>query len=329
MWWLYFNAAAAVAQRRLELREPHAPAATPTPTCTSLMVAGVIVSAVGDELVIAHPRTILHGAESSPSCAGPAIYLLALALFRLRMAGTLSRKRLGGAPPASPSALVGPLVPRSSLAALLVAILVAVIAAERLRRPAARARGEPSPLDDLVGRDLPRAPDRRTGMRTSSSRSSRAPASLRARSRSPAGLIPGRPRCPPPGVTAIGFAMAKCRRHQRRLRGPHPARRRGGQRDGAAARARRRPRKAAAIGAIRGHAPGRGWAVGQDIRTCPTTAAASPRARSAAMTTAAGAASPRVLSHAPEWPARAHSAAVRCQAPKDVTVYLTVTFAEA
>ena len=58
------------------------------------MVAGMIVSAVGDELVIAHPTEVLHGAEIVAVVAGPAIYLLAHVLFRLRMAGTLSRKRL-------------------------------------------------------------------------------------------------------------------------------------------------------------------------------------------------------------------------------------------
>ena len=42
-----------------------------------VMVAGVIVAAVGDELVIAHPAEVLHGAELIAVCAGPAIYLLA------------------------------------------------------------------------------------------------------------------------------------------------------------------------------------------------------------------------------------------------------------
>ena len=52
-----------------------------------VMIAGVIVSAVGDELVIAHPEEHLHGAEVAAVAAGPAIYLLAHVLFRLRHDG--------------------------------------------------------------------------------------------------------------------------------------------------------------------------------------------------------------------------------------------------
>ena len=98
MWWLYFDYAAAIAQRRLELAANRTLMARDAYTYLHvLMVAGVIVAAVGDEVVIAHPDEALHGAELVVVWAGPAIYLLAQALFRLRMAGTLSTKRLGGA----------------------------------------------------------------------------------------------------------------------------------------------------------------------------------------------------------------------------------------
>ena len=61
------------------------------------MIAGIIVWAVGDELVIAHPTDVLPAAEVVVLVSGPAIYLVGHVLFRLRMAGTLSRKRLAGA----------------------------------------------------------------------------------------------------------------------------------------------------------------------------------------------------------------------------------------
>ena len=61
---MYFNAAAAVAQRRLELAENRTLMARDAYTYLHVvMVAGIIVSAVGDELVIAHPTEVLHGAE--------------------------------------------------------------------------------------------------------------------------------------------------------------------------------------------------------------------------------------------------------------------------
>ena len=97
LWWVYFNAAAAVAQRRLELAENRTQIARDAYTYLHVvMVAGVIVAAVGDELVIAHPTDVLPGEEVAAVVAGPAIYLFAMVLFRLRMAGSLSRKRLGG-----------------------------------------------------------------------------------------------------------------------------------------------------------------------------------------------------------------------------------------
>ncbi|MDA0167110.1 low temperature requirement protein A [Solirubrobacter ginsenosidimutans] len=148
MWWVYFNAAAAVAQRRLELATNRTTLARDGYTYLHvLMVAGIIVSAVGDELVIAHPGEVLHGAEVVAVVAGPAIYLLALVLFRLRMAGTLSVKRTLGAAGCIVAGFVGTTVSALALGALVVAILVAVITAETVTGAHRRARGEPSPLE--------------------------------------------------------------------------------------------------------------------------------------------------------------------------------------
>ena len=63
LWWLYFNYVAAIAQRRLELAGRTAPVwrATATRTCTSCWSRGSSSSAVGDELVIAHPTEVLPG----------------------------------------------------------------------------------------------------------------------------------------------------------------------------------------------------------------------------------------------------------------------------
>ena len=103
MWWLYFNYVAAIAQRRLE----------PAPNRTLLardgytylhvvMVAGIIVGAVGDELVIAHPTDVLPAAEVVVVAAGPAIYLLGHVLFRLgwpaRSAGSGAAARSRASP---------------------------------------------------------------------------------------------------------------------------------------------------------------------------------------------------------------------------------------
>jgi low temperature requirement protein LtrA len=150
MWWLYFDYAAAIAQRRLELAENSTQMARDAYTYLHVvMVAGVIVAAVGDEIVIAHPDEVLHGAELLAVCAGPAIYLLAQTLFRLRMAGSLSRKRLAGAGACVAAAGIGAIAPALVLATLLLAIMSAVIAGEQVSGKRRAARGQPSPMEAL------------------------------------------------------------------------------------------------------------------------------------------------------------------------------------
>ena len=114
-----------------------------------MLIAGIVVWAVGDELVIAHPTDVLPAAEVVALVAGPAIYLLGHVLFRLRMAGTLSWKRLAGALGCVAVGGLGPFAPGIVLAAALVGVLVAVVVAERVAGRRRRGRGEPSPRERL------------------------------------------------------------------------------------------------------------------------------------------------------------------------------------
>jgi low temperature requirement protein LtrA len=140
-----------VAQRRLDLADNRTNMARDANTYLHpLIVEGVIVAAVGDELVIAHPGDVLEGAEATAIVAGPAIYLLAMVLFRLRMAGTLNRKRLAAALACLAAGFLGAVAPALAVAAIVVAILVAVIVAEVVTGARRRARGEPSPLERLA-----------------------------------------------------------------------------------------------------------------------------------------------------------------------------------
>jgi low temperature requirement protein LtrA len=150
LWWLYFNYVARIAQRRLELAADRTSLARDGYTYIHVvMVAGVIVSAVGQELVIAHPGDRLAGREIAAVVAGPALYLLGHALFRLRMAGSVSWKRLGGALACVAVGALATVVSALVVAVLLVAVLIAVIAAERLAAVRRARRGEPSPLERL------------------------------------------------------------------------------------------------------------------------------------------------------------------------------------
>ena len=150
LWWLYFSAVPRIAQRHLELSENRTVLARDAYTYLHVViVAGVLVSAVGDELMIAHPMEVLPGSEVAAVVAGPAIYLLAHALFRLRMAGSVSWRRLSGALACLAVGLIGTFVPALVVGALLIAVLVAVIGSEYVAAARLRARGAPSPLERL------------------------------------------------------------------------------------------------------------------------------------------------------------------------------------
>ncbi len=151
LWWLYFTYVAAIAERRLELAdEDRTSLARDGYTYLHVvLVAGIIVSAVGDELVIAHPTDTLPAEEVAALVAGPALYLLGHALFRLRMAGTVSWKRLTGAAACLLVGALGSFLPALALGTLLVAILVAVIVSEHVAAWRRRRRGEASPMQRL------------------------------------------------------------------------------------------------------------------------------------------------------------------------------------
>ena len=157
LWWLYFDYVARIAERRLEMASDRTRLARDGYTYLHVvMIAGVIVAAVGDELVIAHPTDRLPTSEIAAVVAGPAIYLLAHALFRLRMAGSVSWKRLGGALACVAVGVVGAFASALVVAALVVGVLIAVIAAEQVAGARRAARGEPTPLERLeASRDAP------------------------------------------------------------------------------------------------------------------------------------------------------------------------------
>jgi low temperature requirement protein LtrA len=156
LWWLYFNLVAEIAERRLALAENRTLLARDAYTYLHvLIVAGIIMSAVGDEIVIDHPTEELPDAELIAVAAGPAIYLLAHTVLRLRMTGTISGKRLAGALGCVAVGFIGLAVPGLVVAALLVGVLVAVIVAEQIASRRRRARGEPSPLERLEPQPSP------------------------------------------------------------------------------------------------------------------------------------------------------------------------------
>ena len=150
LWWLYFTYVARIAERRLEMAANRTRVARDAYTYLHVVfVAGIIVSAVGDELVIAHPGEPLSGAEVAAVVAGPAIYLLAHALFRLRLTGTVSWRRLTGAAACGVVGLAGGSADALVVAVLVFAVLAGVVVSEEHAAARRRRRGERSPLERL------------------------------------------------------------------------------------------------------------------------------------------------------------------------------------
>jgi low temperature requirement protein LtrA len=147
LWWLYFTSIAGLAERALADAPDRTLLARDAYTYGHvLIVAGIILTAVGDELVIAHPTEELPSAELIAVVGGPALYLLAQAALRLRMTGAISYRRLTGAIACVLIGLVGTGAPALVVGALLIAVLVGVIVADQiagLRRAASGPAGAP------------------------------------------------------------------------------------------------------------------------------------------------------------------------------------------
>ncbi len=151
LWWLYFNYVARIAALRLSLSDDPGRLARDAYTYIHIpIVAGIMVAAVGDELVIAHPTDRLDGAELAAVVGGPVLYLLGHVAFRVRMTGSVSVKRLAAAVACACAGVLGLWLDAIWVATVVLAILVALIVWEQVAGARRRARGEPSPIERLL-----------------------------------------------------------------------------------------------------------------------------------------------------------------------------------
>ncbi len=166
LWWLYFNLVAATAERQRAKAKDRTLLARDAYTYLHVViVGGILLTAVGDELVIAHPTEELPHAELVAVACGPALYLLAHVALRLRMTGTVSVSRLAGALACLAIGAVGTFAPALVVAGLLFGVLVAVIVRDQIAAARHQTRDEPSrPRDsrprDSADKDSPRSPHR-------------------------------------------------------------------------------------------------------------------------------------------------------------------------
>src|SRR5829696_4685069 len=136
LWWLYFGQVAGEVLERIRGATAEARGQIGRDIYTYLhlpIVAGIVLVAVGDELVIAHPTDDLHDAGALVALGGPALFLAGLMACAARIGQTQSAPRavaivaLLGAVPLAAGA-DGRLV-----SALLTALLAALVVAEQMR----------------------------------------------------------------------------------------------------------------------------------------------------------------------------------------------------
>lgn len=144
MWWVYFDTGAERGSRRIsEDADPGRLARLAYTYLHIPIVAGVIVTAVGDELVLAHPAGHVSVAAGAAIVGGPALYLFGNLLFKRSVAGRWPLSHLVGLTlivVATPAALV---VSPLALAAIITAVLIVVGVWETVS-----LRGRPSLVED-------------------------------------------------------------------------------------------------------------------------------------------------------------------------------------
>lgn len=148
LWWMYFARLAELAHNELVQADDRTSMARDAYTYLhALLVVGVIVAAVGDELVIADPGGTMTTPQIATVVAGPAIYLAAHTLFRRRLTGTANLRRLAGAAACVAVGLVAGSLPALALSLAVLVILWVVIFADYLvsGRHVDHAAGETPP----------------------------------------------------------------------------------------------------------------------------------------------------------------------------------------
>ena len=130
MWWLYFKAAAEAGTRTIAASADPGRVARLTYTYIHLpLVAGIIVSAVADEFVLAHPLGHADGKTIVAIVSSVVLYLFGHTLFAWSIAGRVPRSSAAGMAAAvalvPAGAILSPLLLMVSAAAILVAVAIA------------------------------------------------------------------------------------------------------------------------------------------------------------------------------------------------------------
>ncbi|HEY4342798.1 MAG TPA: low temperature requirement protein A [Parvibaculum sp.] len=127
MWWIYFDTGAERGSRKIAASaDPGRLARLAYTYFHGLIVAGIIVAAVADERVLAHPEGHLDFSVIAVILGGPALYLVGNTLFKWAIAGRMPLSHLVGLGLLVGTGLAAPYATLLSLSAATTAILVVV-----------------------------------------------------------------------------------------------------------------------------------------------------------------------------------------------------------
>jgi len=133
LWWLYFVSARDLGERSLDASASRTGRARDIYTYGHiLIVGGIILTAVGDEIVIAHPLEPLGRAELTTVGAGPMLFLLAQFALQLRATRRVGYVRLVATAACATLGLFGVALPALLIGTALVAVLIAVALSDQL-----------------------------------------------------------------------------------------------------------------------------------------------------------------------------------------------------
>ncbi|MGC4105063.1 MAG: low temperature requirement protein A [Thermomicrobiales bacterium] len=141
-WWLYF-ARASDASWFLSRAQGRTSVARDAFTYGHvLLVAGILLAAVGDEFVLEHPLAALSAREFLPVMLGPVVFLLAQVFIGWRISGAIERDRLTAALCVIVLGVVAWTLgwPASLVSGAILIVLAAVLAIHIWERPAAHDR---------------------------------------------------------------------------------------------------------------------------------------------------------------------------------------------
>jgi low temperature requirement protein LtrA len=130
-WWLYFDFHAGRTLERLKAaQDDRGRLGRDLSYLYVLLVAGIIVAAVGNELVIAHPGQVPSGTESVALAAGPVLYLLGSVALKIRVLHVMWQRRFAAAVLIVLATLAGARLPGLAIWAIVFAILAGLAALE-------------------------------------------------------------------------------------------------------------------------------------------------------------------------------------------------------